>query len=404
MKKPDEERLKHLLTRNVSEVIDRASLMERLRSGKKLRIKFGADPTAPDLHLGHTIALRKLRDFQDLGHKVIFIIGDFTARIGDPSGRSSVKKALSQAEIARNAKTYFRQVGAILDVKKAEIRFNSQWLSRLDAAAILRLTSQFTISRILERDDFQKRLKGGTEVWMHETLYPLMQAYDSVAVKADVELGGTDQLFNFLVARHLQERLGGVPQDIMTFDLLVGLDGKEKMSKSLGNYIGISEGSASMFGKVMSLPDEQILSYFRLATRRTDKEIDEISRRLKDGENPRDIKLDLARDIVALYHSRDAAERAFAEFVRVFSKKELPQTVEEVALAPGTYEVQALITSLKLARSRSEAWRLVSQGAVEIIPRHGLAQRMSDPRALVRIENGTVVKVGKKQFVRTISP
>ncbi|MBI2054702.1 MAG: tyrosine--tRNA ligase [Candidatus Sungbacteria bacterium] len=398
--KPSADELDRLLTRNVSQVIEEKSLASRLLSGRRLRIKLGADPTAPDLHLGHAVLLWKLKEFQDLGHTIVFIIGDFTARIGDPSGRTSAKKPLTEKEIQHNAKTYFQQVGKILDVKKAEVRYNSEWLGKLSAAEIIRLLSQFTISRILERDDFQKRLRSNTEVWMHETLYPIMQAYDSVAVKADVEIGGTDQLFNFMVARHLQERLGHRPQDIITFDLLVGLDGKEKMSKSLGNYIGITDSPANMFGKVMSLSDDLIIPYFKLATHRRDQEIKDIEQRLKKGENPRDIKIELASYVTALYHGAPIAERAKAEFIRVFSKKEMPSAIESVLLPPGSYEAAVLLLTLKLAKSRSEAGRLIEQGAVEIIPKQGISERFTNSRATVKVLPGTVIRVGKTRFVR----
>lgn len=389
-----------LTGRNVVDIIDRESLRTRLQSGKKLRIKLGCDPTRPDLHLGHAVTLRTLRMFQDLGHHIIFIIGDYTARIGDPSGRSQVRKPLTETEIRRNAKTYFTQVGKILDIKKTEVRYNSEWLGKLKAEEILKLNAQFTVARVLERNDFQNRIKKGAEIWMHELQYPIFQAYDSVAIKADVEVGGTDQLFNFIVARHLMERLGMRGQDIMTFEILPGLDGKEKMSKSLDNYIGITESSGNMFGKVMSIPDTMIVPYFRLATEKRAEDVKEIEKRLKAPENPRDLKLELAKEIVSLYHGAKSAEAARAEFISVFSKKELPSAIEEAALSEGSYEAVALILALGLAKSRSEAWRLVEQGAVEVIPKQGLATRLKNPRDMVNISPGTVVRVGKTKFVR----
>ena len=400
MKKPSAELVKQILERNVADAIPRESLEEQLSSGRKLRVKLGVDPTRPDLHLGHTVVIRALQMFQELGHKVIFIIGDFTAHIGDPSGRSLVRTALSLAETKKNAKTYFQQVGKILDVRKAEIRHNSEWLSKLKLEEILRLNAQFTIARILERDDFQKRIKSGAEVWMHELQYPLAQAYDSVAVKADIEIGGSDQLFNFVVARHLMERWGMKPQDIITYEILPGLDGKEKMSKSLGNYIGITERPSMMFGKTMSIPDDMILPYFRLATDRSAAAVGEIENRLKQGENPRDLKLDLATDIVGLYHGAPAALRARAEFIKVFSKKELPTVMEGAELHEGSYEAAALILALQLAKSKSEARRLIEQGGVEIIPHQGLRRRLADPFQLVGVTDGMVLRVGKTRFVR----
>ncbi|MBI3627393.1 MAG: tyrosine--tRNA ligase [Candidatus Sungbacteria bacterium] len=400
MKKASPDSVHKILTRNAVNAIDRASLERKLTSGKKLRIKLGCDPTRPDLHLGHAVVLRRLRALQDLGHTVVFIIGDFTARIGDPSGRANAKKSLTAKEAARNSKTYFDQVAKFLDVKKAEIRKNSQWLSKLSAEEIIRLAGQFTAARILERDDFAKRLKAGTEVWLHELLYPIFQGYDSVAVKADIEIGGTDQLFNFLAARHLMEKLGMPPQDIITFEILPGLDGKEKMSKSLDNYIGVTESQDSMFGKAMSLPDSSILLYFKLTTDRNDAEIQAIKKRLKSGENPRDIKLDLAQDIVSLYHGAVAGEKSRAEFIKVFSKKELPSAILQKELRPGSYEIVALLMALGMAPSKSEARRLVEQGAVEIIPKQGLAEKIRDSKQIVSVTAKMVVRVGKTRFMR----
>lgn len=381
------------------EAIERESIQRRFASGKKLRIKLGADPTAPDLHLGHAVALRELAKLQSLGHTIVFIIGDFTARIGDPSGRSQVRKPLTPADIRKNAKTYFSQVGKIINVAKAEIRYNSEWLGELRAEDILRLNSEITVSRILERDDFKKRLGAGQEVWMHELQYPIFQAYDSVAVRADIEVGGTDQLFNFMVARHLMERRGMAPQDIMIFPILPGLDGKEKMSKSLGNYVAITDSPRDMFGKLMSIPDDAIATYFKLTTARQDRDVQEIETRLK-RENPRDIKLELAKEVVAIYHGAPAAERARMEFIRVFSKKEIPEDIELASLAPGSYEAAALVLTLKLARSRSEAFRLVEQGALELIPPQGVRIRPSAPRELIRVEQGSVVRLGKTRFLK----
>lgn len=398
--KPSADQLDHLLTRNVSQVIEEKSLAPRLLLGRRLRVKLGVDPTAPDLHLGHAVLLWKLREFQDLGHTIVFIIGDFTARIGDPSGRSQVRPILTAKEIERNAKTYFLQVGKILNLKKIEIHKNSAWLGKLTLADWLSVLKQFTVSRILERDDFQKRLKAGREVWLHEVMYPLLQGYDSVAVRADVELGGPDQLFNLLAGRTLQEKRGQHPQDILITEYVVGLDGAKKMSKSLGNYISIAESPASMFGKVMSLPDNLIIPYFKLATRRSDEEVEEIDRRLKKGENPRDLKIELASSITALYHGADPAERAKAEFIKVFSKKEMPSAIESVFLPPGSYEATALLLTLKFAKSKSEAGRLVEQGAVEVIPKQGMSERLENPRAAVKILPGTVIRVGKARFIK----
>ena len=268
-----EQKIDEVLSRRVAEVVVKDELRRKLQSGKKLRIKFGADPSRPDLHLGHSVVFNKLKEFQTLGHQIIFLIGDYTGLIGDPSGKSKTRPQLSEAEVKENAKTYLEQVGKVLDVSRAEVRFNSEWFKKMSFAELLRLTARFTAARILERDDFSKRFKSGIDIGLHELLYPVMQAYDSVALQADVELGGTDQKFNLLAGRELQKKIGQTPQDIMTMKILVGLDGREKMSKSLGNFIGICESAGQQFGKVMSLPDEQIIPYFELATELSDREI-----------------------------------------------------------------------------------------------------------------------------------
>ncbi|OHA10608.1 MAG: tyrosine--tRNA ligase, partial [Candidatus Sungbacteria bacterium RIFCSPLOWO2_02_FULL_48_13b] len=350
--KKDPATIQTILERNATHVTDRNSLAQKLVSGKKLRVKLGMDPTAPDLHIGNAVTLWKLREFQDAGHAIIFIIGDFTTQIGDPSGRSAVRPPLTKEEISRNAKTYFTQVGKVLDIKKAEIRRNSEWLSKIHLSDWLGILKLFTAQRILERDDFAKRLKEQKEVWMHELMYPLVQAYDSVAIKADVEIGGNDQLFNLMAGRTLLERLGKTPQDILTTEILVGTDGTRKMSKSLGNYIGITESPRMMFGKTMSIPDSLIMSYFRLTTRRPEEEIKRVEARLRKGENPRDVKLDLASAIVELYHGEASALRERTEFVKVFSKKQLPSDVQEAVIASGSYEVAALLLDVGLARSK----------------------------------------------------
>ena len=400
MKENIEPLIDGILRDNVVDIIQRESLEQKLRSGKKLRIKLGFDPTSPDLHLGHAIVLRKLRQFQDAGHKVVFIIGDFTTTIGDPSGASQLRPMLSREAIKKNSKTYFQQVGKILDAGKAEIRRNSEWLSKVSLERWLGILRQFTVSRILERDDFQKRLKGGQEVWLHEIMYPLLQAYDSYAIKADIEIGATDQLFNLLAGRALQEKLGQPPQDILTTEILVGLDGLKKMSKSIGNYIGLAEPAGSMFGKLMSLKDELMPAYFRLATTRAKDEVADIERRMSGGENPRDIKLDLATEVVSLYHGPAAGMRARAEFIKVFSKKEMPSAMNEVKLSGGSYEAVALLMSLQLAKSKSEARRLIEQGGIEIIPKRGVREKLENPLQFVAVTDGTVIRAGKTRFVR----
>ena len=398
--KKDPATIQTILERNATHVTDRNSLAQKLVSGKKLRVKLGMDPTAPDLHIGNAVTLWKLREFQDAGHAIIFIIVDFTTQIGDPSGRSAARPPLTKEEISRNAKTYFTQVGKVLDIKKAEIRRNSEWLSKIHLSDWLGILKLFTAQRILERDDFAKRLKEQKEVWMHELMYPLVQAYDSVAIKADVEIGGNDQLFNLMAGRTLLERLGKTPQDILTTEILVGTDGTRKMSKSLGNYIGITESPRMMFGKTMSIPDSLIMSYFRLTTRRPEEEIKRVEARLRKGENPRDVKLDLASAIVELYHGEASALRERTEFVKVFSKKQLPSDVQEAVIASGSYEVVALLLDVGLARSKSEARRLIEQGGIEIIPAGGAAYRPTTSAEFVAVAPGMVIRAGKTRFLK----
>lgn len=386
-----------LLTRNIEEVIVKRHLEERLRRGDKLRIKLGADPTAPDLHLGHSVVLWKLREFQDLGHKIVFIIGDYTAKIGDPSGRSKARPPLTEAEIKKNAQTYFKQVGKILDIKKTEIKYNSQWLSKLDFARVIKLASNFSLWRLLERDDFQLRHKEGKELLVHEILYSIMQAYDSIAIKADVEIGGTDQKFNMLAGRDLQRKMDLPEQDVITCPLLVGLDGKKKMSKSLGNYIGIDEVPDQMFGKIMSLPDELILPYFKLATLFSDSEIKKIEENLKSGKNPRDLKIKLGKEIVVLYHSKRAADLAAEEFSRVFSKKEKPSQMPEIKILQKKLSLLGLIMATKLIKSKSEARRLILQGGVKIDDRIE-----KDWQKEIKVRSGMILQIGKLKFAKIV--
>src|SRR5688572_7111082 len=329
-------KIARLLTHQVADVIVRESLEKKLRSGKKLRIKLGADPSRPDLHIGHAVVLRKLREFQDLGHKVIFLIGDFTAKIGDPTGKSKTRPMLSDKEIKANAKTYLAQVGKVLDVKKADVRFNSEWLGKMKAADFVSLCASFTVARVIERDDFSKRLKSGTDVHMHELLYPMLQAQDSIDLKADVEIGATDQTFNMLAGRALMSKKEMIPQDVMTTTLLVGTDGKEKMSKSLGNYIGIMDSADEMFGKTMSIPDFALDNWLELAADYTKEEIEAEKRKMFKGVNPRDIKMALAKRIVALYHGPKAADAAAAEFEARFQKGAMPTDMKEWKLTKPT--------------------------------------------------------------------
>lgn len=385
---------KDFFIKAIDEIIEIKSLEKALCSGKKLRIKIGVDPTSPDIHLGHAVLLRKLRDLQKEGHKIIFLIGDYTTKIGDPSGCNTTRPMLSDEEIKKNSKTYLEQVGKILDVKKTEIRRNSEWYKKMSFADILKLAGKFTVSQILERDDFEKRLKAKKDVHLHEILYPIMQAYDSVALKADVEFGGSDQRFNMLAGRELQKKMGFPPQNIVMTKLLVGLDGKEKMSKSLGNYIGISESPEVMFGKTMSISDDLILTYFELCTDLSLKEIESIENRLKKGENPRDVKFLLAEEIVEIYHGKNSATEAKEEFLNVFAKKELPTNIPEVSIE-GTFPVFMLVHKTGGTSSISDARRLVEQGGVKVD-----GTKITDSKAEIATHSGMIIQVGKKKFYK----
>jgi tyrosyl-tRNA synthetase len=387
---------KSILEHNTVEIIEKNSLEKKLKSGKKLRIKLGADPTSPDLHLGHIIVLDKLREFQDLGHTIIFLIGDYTARVGDPSGKSKTRPILSEKDIEKNAKTYFDQVGKILDVNKIEIRKNSEWYQKMTFAEVIKISSKISLSRIIERDDFEQRIKGGFDVRYHEGLYPIMQAYDSVMLKADVEIGGTDQKFNLLAGRVMQKRMKQKPQDIITLPLLIGIDGKKKMSKSLGNYIGIADEPNEMFGKTMSIRDEMIIDYFKLITNLEDFEIKEFERDLKLGENPKEIKERLAIEIVTRFHGKEAAEKARERFNLIFAKKLVPEEMPEVEWKLGTCnDLPQLLVDLKFVKSRSEAKRLVTGGGVKIDN-----AKIEDIEAPICIHDGMVIQVGKRKFLR----
>lgn len=391
-----------VILRGAAEVISEEELegkLERsLRTGRPLTVKQGFDPTAPDIHIGHTVSLRKLRQFQDLGHKVVFLIGDFTGTIGDPSGRSEMRKRLSREEVLKNARTYQEQVFKILDPERTVVAFNSEWCEPMKFEDVLVLASRYTVARMLERDDFSQRYEQGKPITIMEFLYPLIQAYDSVALRADVEVGGTDQKFNLLVGRDVQREYGQEPQVALMMPLLVGTDGKEKMSKSLGNYIGINEPPEEMYGKTMSIPDFLIYPYFELATDVDTSELAEIKRSLDDPEvNPMDLKRRLARKLVAMYHGEGAARRAEEAFDKVFRRKEVPDEVPEYVLDRDNIWIVRLLTSSGLASSNSEARRLIAQGGVYID-----GQRVTDPNLEVEFKGGEVVKVGKRRFLRVV--
>jgi len=383
--------------RGVDELLIESEFAQKLaraeQSGQPLRIKLGLDPTAPDLHLGHTVVLNKMRQLQDLGHTVIFLIGDFTSMIGDPSGRNATRPPLTREQIELNAKTYFAQASLVLDAAKTEIRYNSEWCDALGSRGMIQLASRYTVARMMERDDFTKRFKEGTPISVHEFLYPLMQGYDSVALKSDLELGGTDQKFNLLVGRELQKDFGQEPQCILTMPLLEGLDGVEKMSKSKNNYIGITEPANTMFAKVMSISDVMMWRYYELLSFRSLADIANFRSEVEGGKNPRDIKVALAQEIVARFHSQQAAEDALADFVNR-SKGGIPDDIPEVALSGAPLGIGQLLKQANLCASTSEALRMVEQGGVRI---DGTV--ISDKG--LKVEAGTlVVQVGKRKFAR----
>jgi tyrosyl-tRNA synthetase len=383
--------------RGVEELLIESEFAQKLarseQSGQPLRIKLGLDPTAPDLHLGHTVVLNKLRQLQDLGHQVIFLIGDFTSMIGDPSGRNVTRPPLTREQIETNAQTYFKQASLVLDPARTEIRYNSEWCDPLGARGMIQLASRYTVARMMERDDFTKRYKNGTPISVHEFLYPLMQGYDSVALKADLELGGTDQKFNLLVGRELQKDYGQEPQCILTMPLLEGLDGVEKMSKSKNNYIGITEPANTMFGKLMSISDVMMWKYYELLSFRSIQDLALLRAEVEGGRNPRDAKVALAQEIVARFHSQQAAEDALADFVNR-SKGGIPDDVPEVSVSGAPLGLPQLLRQTGLCASSSEAMRMIDQGGVRI---DGTV--VSD-KAL-QIEAGTfVLQVGKRKFAR----
>ncbi|HCV41931.1 MAG TPA: tyrosine--tRNA ligase [Bacteroidetes bacterium] len=393
-----------LIRRGVSEIIPEEVLVKKieksLQTKRPLNVKLGCDPSRPDLHLGHSVVLRKLRQFQDLGHQAILIVGDFTGMIGDPSGRSKTRPPLTLEETRKNGQTYFEQATKILSTKKIQMLYNSEWLSKMSFADVIMLGSRYTVARMLERDDFEKRYEAGEPISIHEMMYPLAQAMDSVAINADVELGGTDQKFNLLVGRDIQREYGLEPQVAITMPILVGTDGVDKMSKSLDNYIGISESPRQIYGKTLSIPDNLIYDYFVLATSVPLDELAKVKGRLDDKmSNPRDVKRELARTLVALYHDEDAARGAEEEFDRVFVKKDLPDEIPEcsITLDDDGVNIVRLLTETKLVGSNGEGRRMIEQGGVTVD-----GQRISDYNALVQIREGVIVKVGKRRFLRVI--
>ncbi len=386
-----------VIRRGAEEILLESDLVEKLKTGGCLRIKAGFDPTAPDLHLGHTVLINKLRQFQDMGHEVVFLIGDFTGMIGDPTGKSTTRPALTREEVIENAKSYEEQVFKILDPVKTVVEFNSRWMSKMSPADLIQLMAKHTVARMLERDDFNKRYKSGQPIAIHEFLYPLIQGYDSVELKADVELGGTDQKFNLLVGRQMQEAYGQKPQVVLTMPLLEGLDGVQKMSKSLGNYVGIDEPAGEMFGKLMSVSDDLMWRYFELLSSKNEKQITTYKSECEAGKNPRDIKFELAKEMVSRFHGVSAANQSQDEFVSRFQKGAIPDEMPEVQLNGGGdgLPIANALKDAGLVQSTSEAFRMIKQGAVKV------DGEKIENRSL-RLLGGTdqIVQVGKRRFAK----
>jgi tyrosyl-tRNA synthetase len=383
-----------LILRGTDEVLPKEALIKKLQKSRPLKIKAGFDPTAPDLHIGHTVLVNKLRQFQDLGHEVMFLIGDFTAMIGDPTGKSATRPPLTRDEVLENAKTYEHQVFKILDPEKTTVLFNSSWMGAMSAAELVQLAAKHTVARMLERDDFNKRYNSGQAIAIHEFLYPLIQGYDSVAMKADVEIGGTDQKFNLLVGRQLQEAYGREPQVVITLPILEGLDGVQKMSKSLNNYIGITDPPEQMFGKLMSISDELMWRYLELLSFKPMKEIASWRVEIEEGLNPRDVKIRLAEELVERFHSRGDAIKAHEAFVARFRKGEMPDEIEELEVEAGL-PIANLLKEAGLVKSTSEALRMIKQGAVKID-----GEKLTDASLILGSGTSQVCQVGKRRFAR----
>ena len=385
-----------LIKRGIDEVLTEDDLVSKLKSKKQLTVKVGFDPTAPDLHLGHTVILNKMRHFQDLGHKVVFLIGDFTGRIGDPSGKNKTRPSLDKEELEKNAKTYSDQVFKILNKDLTDIRFNSEWCEDLGADGIIGLASKYNLGRMLERDDFSKRYKANQQIAIHEFLYPLIQAYDSIALNADVEMGGTDQKFNLLVGRELQRAFDQEPQVCITLPILEGLDGTNKMSKSLDNYVGINEDPDEMFGKIMSISDDLMWRWFELLSFRPINEVNELKKEVKSGMNPRDTKILLAEEIIERFHSKEDAENAKNTFLDRFQKGAKPKDIETFSISlDDDIAIGNLLKESGLVQSTSEAMRLVKQGAVKIND-----EKIDDPKLSIEKNQDLLVQVGKRRFLK----
>ncbi|MFL2718033.1 MAG: tyrosine--tRNA ligase [Gammaproteobacteria bacterium] len=389
----------NLIKRGIDELISEKELLAKLKSKKPLIVKAGFDPTAPDLHLGHTVLINKLRHFQQLGHQVVFLIGDFTGMIGDPSGKNKTRPALDESAIKENAKSYKKQVFKILDPKLTDIRFNSEWSNKLGAEGIIKLASQYNLARMLERDDFNKRYKSNQTIALHEFLYPLIQANDSIALKADIELGGTDQKFNLLVGRELQRAYGQEPQVVITVPILEGLDGKNKMSKSLDNYVGIDEAPNEMFGKIMSISDELMWRWFDLLSFKSTDEINVLKGDQAKGKNPRDIKIELAKELIARFHDAESANFAEENFINQFQKKNIPDDIEEISftLSESSITLANLLKHCGMTSSASEAMRMIKQGAVRIDE-----EKITDTKHIISAGTSSIYQVGKRKFKKII--
>lgn len=394
----DSKAISNLLTIGVSDVIVKDELIKKLKSGKRLTIKLGIDPTGFDLHLGHMVVVHKLKEFQDLGHKIILIFGNFTGQIGDPTGKDEARPMRTQAELEKNAVHYLKQVSHVLDVDNIETRWNADWLSQLNFSDVIALASQFTVAQMLERDMYQERIKANKPISMHEFMYPLMQGYDSVALEADVELGGTDQTFNLHAGRSIQRAYGQEPQSILTVPILIGTDGIMKMGKSTNNYIGVADAPEDMYGKIMSIPDALILDYFELGARYCENDLEEVRKSMDSGINPRDLKMDLARAIVTLYHGDNEAKKAQEHFKTVFQNKDIPDEIEIVEVNSDTYNIVDLISELEMCPSKSDGRRLVQGGGVKID-----SNKVESIDFEVKIgSDGVLVQVGKRKFKRVL--
>jgi len=385
------------IKRGAEEILLEDELLEKLKQGKPLKIKAGFDPTAPDIHLGHTVLINKLRQFQQLGHEVIFLIGDFTGMIGDPTGKNVTRKALTKEDVLAYAETYKEQVFKILDPNKTRVEFNSTWMEKLGAAGMLKLASRQTVARMMERDDFKKRYTGGQSIAIHEFMYPLVQGWDSVALQADVELGGTDQKFNLLMGRELQKSEGQRPQTVLMMPLLEGLDGVQKMSKSLNNYIGITDSPTEMFGKIMSISDDLMWRYYELLSFKPMEEIDSYKAKVAGGSNPRDVKIDLAKEIIARFHDEAAAQSAHQEFINRFQKGALPDDMPELTITSenGEIAIANLLKDAGLVASTSEAMRMIKQGAAKID-----GEKVADNKVIILAGTEAVFQVGKRKFAK----